>query len=499
MAEFRSREDLEQWLADKPPEYARLIAVRAALTVAPLLFAGLSPRNEPRNRMVLAGPRAQSLAWSALDGYVRPAAARAAARAVEYAAYAAHIGYAAANPGAYAAVDAAAAIWLRFSEVASRLERGETADAILKSPLDGPYEDEWRAGAVALLRDYPNWRFWTDWYEDRLAGRPLNPAFEQALLSLTESEWDRPVAEVNALLMRRMRDAAAERDTAEHSAPDLPEQDSRGARFVVGADGKIDFDPSATPDDFVRDKTIIALHQQLQTRAAALLSKCASNYTKDRIAPALTALLEALPSQLSQLAHEDAQVILWVAGLDIRARADAEIGAFERRDLDYGWIDPPALLDDLKALVAVYNVFNASLPRGSAFDENARNPAPPAPGVDEAALAARLAQAEADVAVISQRVAETHKTLDTLAKGDGPIADSARDAVKHSRKNLIIAAAGEALKFLKAASDAGKGVVAIAGAVNWLGQHKDDILAFVKFFNDHIASAIAWIIDHLPK
>lgn len=246
MAEFRSRDDLERWLLHKPPEFARLIAVQAALVVTPLLLLGRTTGDKPYGHMTLAALRAGSLTWSTDNGYARhksvaawdevsrfasstsaafasaayAAAATYTARAAAadtaggigtYSAYAAdaYSTYAAVSrPSAFASDPVA--VWKYLSAVASRLEKGETADAILKSPFDGPYKDEWRAGAAALLGEDPNWRFWTDWYEDRLAGRPLNPAFEQALLSLTESEWDCPVAEVNAQLMA-LQDAAEQK------------------------------------------------------------------------------------------------------------------------------------------------------------------------------------------------------------------------------------------------------------------------------------------------
>ena len=61
MVEFRNRDDVEQWLKDRPPEYAVVIAVRSALRTLPLATdhsAAISERSLASGRAILA-----SLAW----------------------------------------------------------------------------------------------------------------------------------------------------------------------------------------------------------------------------------------------------------------------------------------------------------------------------------------------------------------------------------------------------------------------------------------------------
>ena len=128
--DIRSPHDLERWLDDKPPDWARTIAARAALRIFPLVFTVLDVPDEAitqpaKQDLILQTFRAAFVTWTsqrypafdmtraaanaaaaATTGVTRPttATATAAANAVAIAAYAA---FDTANLAAIEAVGAA--------------------------------------------------------------------------------------------------------------------------------------------------------------------------------------------------------------------------------------------------------------------------------------------------------------------------------------------------------------------------------------------------------
>ena len=239
MVEIKSKYDLEVWLEDKPRAVSLLMAARAALRVIPAFSSAHGGKQEKSSDVSLAGFRADAIAWAAAVGYEREAAiaaadaAYAAADAVYTAAYAADAG-------------SAAAIWETISLDAS-LWDGDLAafeQAIAAAPLfrirpEDMREGKWEATAWPEFRqileeDDKNWQVWIDWYDDRFHGRPNNPAFETALLSPTEEEGKRPVAEVNARLTERksefeQKEVVAEDQSADDLSDSIEETDQVGS------------------------------------------------------------------------------------------------------------------------------------------------------------------------------------------------------------------------------------------------------------------------------
>ena len=123
--EISSRQELEEWLTDKPVEWAQVIAARSALRVFPLVLdvARLPDRVLPLGRKqgsILQVFRANLISWAArkfpahemgaaISGAARAAAAARAARAAAYATYAAYATTDAARAAATAAAYATTA------------------------------------------------------------------------------------------------------------------------------------------------------------------------------------------------------------------------------------------------------------------------------------------------------------------------------------------------------------------------------------------------------
>ena len=256
MVEFKGTVQLEAWLTDQPREVSVAIAARAVLRAVDIFyeeFEGSDLKSPgPVDKIVLEFFRTSALTWSSIGGHHRTEALAAAhnlsssalfgsvvntgtADVVRAAEFAFSTAAAAAAAAAGSPVDevevadfavstvitimaarkadapsAARLIWRAISQDVTAIENGMGAVALAQSPLNLPQKvTRWREFADFLTRRDPNWRFWVDWYEARLAGHPPSRRFERALLSLTEKEWEADARTVNALLMERMKDPRA--------------------------------------------------------------------------------------------------------------------------------------------------------------------------------------------------------------------------------------------------------------------------------------------------
>lgn len=90
----------------------------------------------------------------------------------------------------------------------SRLEAGVSPHDLLAAPLWPQGAPDWASGAWAEMKAWcarfpeDGWSVWTDWYEDRLAGRPVNRTLQIARVTRMQGEgvWEKDVALVNARL-----------------------------------------------------------------------------------------------------------------------------------------------------------------------------------------------------------------------------------------------------------------------------------------------------------
>jgi len=77
-------------------------------------------------------------------------------------------------------------------------------------------ETQWQDLKTNLLGLDQDWDVWTNWYEDRLAGKPLNKALELAIINLDPDEyWKKGAGVTNA----RIRELVAEHSVK--SGPDM--------------------------------------------------------------------------------------------------------------------------------------------------------------------------------------------------------------------------------------------------------------------------------------
>ena len=291
LVEIRNSENLKRWLMNRPREDAVAIAARAALRVAPLLMTALDEDTEARRAaIVLPVFRALAASWVAAVGPTQGAKVRKAAYAAAtdaaatrttdaaaHAAYAAthaahattavahayaatHAARAAAaadaaadaaardatNAAAFAAVFTAAA-WSAASVEAAALEKGQAPERVVAMPLWSEEMPVRMRITWAELQDHLNnanegWEVWTDWYEDRLHGRPFNKPLEEARVLIPDEIWKQGPKAVNAEIKRLIE----EHKPKPPPAPDLPDQRPTPIRFEF-RDGALHRAPPEPP------------------------------------------------------------------------------------------------------------------------------------------------------------------------------------------------------------------------------------------------------------
>lgn len=251
--DFKNEKELEDWLEDKPVEWAQVIAHRAAMRVLPLLaeewrtaapierkqgltlavfranfisrVAGTYPTRDVTDIALSASHSASRSTSSAASSPTSLAAAVNSARSATFAARSASSSSSAARSAAARSAIAAAAaarsstVWRSFSSDAQwLLERekappAEQVKALLKVAL-------WHEKMPAWIRqefdrlfeetrsDSENWNHWMLWYSAAAAfdGGPTYDYFTQALeLRITEQPdkwWDRGAEAVNADIVK---------------------------------------------------------------------------------------------------------------------------------------------------------------------------------------------------------------------------------------------------------------------------------------------------------
>jgi TIR domain len=259
MADIKSQEDLEKWLEGKPVEVSRVIALRCALRVLPLV-TGLNNRNKKlflnvmlpvfrcmsstyaisfappkdENFKVYASAAQASVVFASAYPAAFAALAASANSSTAFAAYALAVGSA---PYFYASAD----IWKCVEVDCAALENGINTIELAHSPLWRSRTLKWFSKAnadlkTALLPLNRDWDVWTRWFDDRVNGVKADEILEMRRVQIESADWDKGAAHVNALI-RKMEEERAE-ELAEQNEKTIKEPSSKNYDFFISYNKK---------------------------------------------------------------------------------------------------------------------------------------------------------------------------------------------------------------------------------------------------------------------
>lgn len=280
VAERFDKKEFVAWLRTQPVENAAILAIRSALRVLPFLTRDFDRVTMAGDTLVLPVFRAVSVSWllgvfrdeetlrsiaaadasdvadgalaaakraadSAVAVYSAAAAASTAA-AADDASFSTVTAADSADAAVYDAADAASNATTAYSAIArvlsrdrARLTKGASPSRLYIMPLwpDGMPGDlaaDWQTLKADLLSRNEDWDIWTDWYEDRLAGRPPEAKLDRARIMLPDGLWKQGAKAVNAELKRIRADLQAEgaedpkAETGNSQGSSLPESGQEG-------------------------------------------------------------------------------------------------------------------------------------------------------------------------------------------------------------------------------------------------------------------------------
>ncbi|MCW1843583.1 hypothetical protein [Prosthecomicrobium hirschii] len=442
MVEFKNREAVEAWLANRPQGVAVVLAARAALRVLPALALSTNTNRNIRDDAFLI-LRASVVSWlaakfSTYDTELLRAAAYAASNAAmaaaDDAATAATVSNASKDAAAFAAAAfaadtfaagasvaptsaatayTAASIFGTAQEVAAfaadgtAIDGGASPAALAGLPLWPQDTPKWVTKAWAdlkrrLLDAGDDWDVWTDWYEARLAGkRPWRRSLEIARATLPDELWEQGPKAVNAEI-KRLITAEKAKAAAKRQAPrkdvrsigDLEPLDIPSPVPFKWQDGVIALGGSALPVLGPRsDQRDLARKMQACREIAKDISaKIAKRRYNCRIE-----YREHLEGYL-QWFPEDDDGNIYLA--DRHARAVRELLVAELDEL------PLPFVADMKGFLEQHIGIRPHFPELLEFFESVRTHALPAPLPQDAVDQVRRAIAEATPEVFAPNVGQ---------------------------------------------------------------------------------------------
>ncbi|SDW85326.1 hypothetical protein SAMN05444336_102532 [Albimonas donghaensis] len=164
--------------------------------------------------IALGAARAAALDAARAAAHAAPAAARAAYAALDVALDAAHAAPAAATRAAYAALDVALdATHAALDAAHADTDAATATDAALAAEeMVGPglwldaqpeaLKAAWKVFRQQLLDADEGWEVWTDWYDARLRGDPVDWPLERARMLIPDDKWRKGPKVLNAEIAR---------------------------------------------------------------------------------------------------------------------------------------------------------------------------------------------------------------------------------------------------------------------------------------------------------
>ncbi len=372
-------------------------------------------------------------------------------------------------------------------------------------PASHSGESRWAEFKEELLEHDPNWSYWTDWYDARLKGGPQSQAFEKALLTLTNEEWEKDPAEINAQLSALKKEFEREQTEAqsepENTAPtidDIPAQDRQGAIIIESDNGVLDLSDKALSGEFLDDPIVQSIIPNLKEAISVALEKIShNNLANFRLKEPIQNFQATLEKHEASLNSEISQVELWVKGNALRGHLRDEKSAFSNKDPDQPWLEQ-GYIQPFEQIVQLFNVLNSKTKRGDELDENSRNPEPRQEPSDITEAINNIADALREFPdQVTARVPDLINDLSTISNGDDAISAGARRTREKTTKNLLTALATKVLKYLAKIGPVISGVAVLGELGLFLSKLKYEIFAFLSYASASLLPVFQFILSVL--
>jgi hypothetical protein len=474
MADIKNKQDLEKWLEGKPVEVSRVIALRCALRVLPLVTHLKSGSEIHFTTMILQAFRCISCAFSvslssqekiykiiasnSVNYFMNADSAAYSSRSAAYSTYSPNIidsSIEAVNYAVYA-LNACihshnycsnscslSSIWLSITDDCHAIENSMSVEKLLNSALWLNKVPKWFWNATVdlkttLLPLNQDWDVWTRWFDDRLNGLKANKVLELLRIQIRQDDWAKGAAHVNALIRKMEEERAAELaaekiDNAE--LPPVPAQ-SKGIEWVQDAQGA--FTPVVSfvdrPDQETADLALMLpyLLQCAQDLECAIQGSV-SNSLKDAILPRVEAYRRAVDKPAFEISIDEVHF----AGVRLR-------NASERLKQDIKDEETPQVAHNigeaLDSVIMFHGPFVLGTKRGAELDQRARDHN----RTREQDLAYKVNAQEfaAKVSQTSGLVSPEGKDLLTSVNAEiatGPFPERSTVAAENVNQNLLIA------------------------------------------------------------
>ena len=424
MAEIKNEEDLKQWLIGRPVEVSRVIALRCALRVLPLINKGLETTEQfgyqaARDKLlpvfrayssVLAVSLFPNMAENLTPFVLSPLSANIVAVAVASsesvsstanlvvssafdadctrsaltldsaaatAAATASASARATHVGGFAASLAEAGIWRAIEMDCGVLERGSSTGNLANSQLWPLGQPDWFVNSWAELRTLltslgDDWQVWLDWFQRRIEGTVVDEKLESRRVLIPDQDWLKGPAHVNALIRKLEEERAREISEGKAQSarpPKIPPQ-ARGIEWQRDPTTQA-FEPKASSVKRAkRETTDLALMLPHLQSCARDLETCitasVSNSLKDAILPRAEAYRKAIDVPVREISID----AVHAEGVRLR-------NAHERLKADIAAEETPQIAHNIgeafDSVIALHGPFVLGTKRGRELDQRARD------------------------------------------------------------------------------------------------------------------------------
>jgi len=401
-------------------------------------------------------------------------------------------------------------IWKTISLDADCIEKGITAEELsrlslrhLQDPYSIAAELSWLNLKKMLLKLNPNWLFWLDWYDDLLLGGLYSNSYEEALITLTRKDWEKPPEEVNAQLMAlkaEFEENEPNKNLSDQMPPptlgDIPDQDLQGVIIVERQDRVFDFSNEILSVDFLSDPAVKSLLPELQKALSNAIEKSRqNNLAKVKLERSLIEFRAFLTENAASLNLEDVQVLFWAKGIALRGVLSDEKTAAINKDPEQPWLEPE-FIRPVEVVVQFFNVLNGKTKRGDELDQNSRNPEPDERARDASELIDKISQMLRECPEIFARgLPDFLDDLGEISDNNDSINNGTEGVRKKTTENLLIVIAKKIITLLSAGIAVAQAAQHLSKINIFLAKAHFEILAFLEFTSTKLKQIYQYILN----